>query len=198
MIIRCEAAVSNIHVLNTPHWRAEALMAMAQGDLGPALASEEAAEWLEAATGCGDVDAQLRLGRMLLTGQGLPVDRRAAFACFLTAAASGNAEAQNLVGRCYENGWGVAVDRGAARLCYREAAELGDYRGAHNHACVLAAEGCLAGALHWFARGIGDAPEPARSQMLESLIQHPRCAIRAFARRELESAPAGRPVVPGE
>ena len=116
---------------------------------------------------------------MLLTGLGLPMDRRAAFACFLTAASAGNAEAQNLVGRCYENGWGVAMDRDAARLSYRRAAELGDYRGAHNHACVLAAEGCLAGALHWFTRGIGDAPEPERSQMLEccnaaSALRHPR------------------------
>ena len=52
-----------------------------------------------------------------------------------------------MLGRCYENGWGVDIDRDAARLCYRQAAEKGDYRAAHNYACVLAAEGCIAGAL---------------------------------------------------
>jgi TPR repeat protein len=189
--------MGEIHLFPTRSWRMEALVAMNPAEIGQAFfGGEDAAEWVDAAAGSGLIEAQLRLGRMLLTGEGFPMDRRAAFACFLTAAAAGNAEAQNLVGRCYENGWGVAVDRVAARLSYREAAELGDYRGAHNHACVLAAEGCIAGALHWFARGIGDAPEPARSTMLESLMQHPRCAIRAFARRELESAPVVPPVVP--
>lgn len=185
--------MTNIHALPTRPWRVQALVAMTPADMSEAFDGEDAAEWLEAAAGCGLVQAQLRLGRMLLTGEGFPLDRRAAFACFLTAAAAGNAEARNLLGRCYENGWGVGIDRNAARACYREAAELGDYRGAHNHACVLAAEGCIAGALHWFARGIGEAPPPARRTMLECLARHPRCAIRAFARREMESAP----VVPG-
>jgi hypothetical protein len=75
-------------------------------------------------------------------------------------------------------------DLGAARNRYREA-ENGNFRGAHNHACVLAAEGCVAGALHWCARSLGDAPEPMRQHMLEG--QHLRCA-----RRELESAPVVR------
>lgn len=181
--------MSNIYALPTQPWRAQALVTMSPADMDQAFQGEDAAEWRDAAVGSGLVEAQLRLGRMLLTGEGFPMDRRAAFACFLEAAAVGNAEAQNLVGRCYENGWGVAVDREAARRCYREAAEQGDYRGAHNHACVLAAEGCVAGALHWFAKGIGEAPEPSRTTMLKSLLNHPRCAIRAFARRELESDP---------
>jgi TPR repeat protein len=179
--------MSDVHILHVRPWRAEALIGnkpvgQAFDDEGPC-----GAEWLEAATSCGMVEVQLRLGRMLLTGEGLSADRRAAFACFLNASAGGNAEAQNLLGRCYENGWGVASDRQAAGICYRLAAEKGDFRGAHNHACMLAAQGCIAGALHWLARGIGDAPEPLRQQMLKALAGHPHCAIRAFARRELES-----------
>ena len=49
--------------------------------------------------------------------------------------------------------------------------------------CVLAAEGCLAGALHWFGHAVADAPAPARDAILLALRQHPRCAIRAFAMR---------------
>jgi TPR repeat protein len=187
--------MSNIHILPTPAaqpWRAEALIAMDAADLGQAFSGEDTAEWLQAVTNCGLVEAQLHLGRMLLTGEGLPADRRAAFACFLSASAGGNAEAQNLLGRCYENGWGVTQDRAMARNYYRQSAEKGDFRGAHNHACVLAAEGCVAGALHWFGRGIGDAPEPVRQEMLKALTQHPRCAIRAFALRELDGPPVAR------
>jgi hypothetical protein len=73
-------------------------------------------------------------------------------------------------------------DLGVARTRCREA-ENGDFLSVHNHTCVLAAEGCVAGALHWFARSLGDAPEPMRQHMLEGLAQHLRCA-----RRELESA----------
>jgi hypothetical protein len=54
---------------------------------------------------------------------------------------------------------------------------------------VLAADGCIAGALRWFERGIADAPLPARIHMLKALTHHPRCAIRAFAMRALESCP---------
>lgn len=75
-------------------------------------------------------------------------------------------------------------DLGAARTRNREV-ENCDFLGTHNHACVLAAEGCVAGALHWFARSIGSTPEPMRQHMLEG--QHPRCA-----RRERESAPVVR------
>ena len=187
--------MSNISVFpaqTVQPWRAEALMAMTRADLAQTLGDDDVAEWLEAATACGLVEAQLRLGRMLLAGEGLPRDWQAAFACFLSASADGNAEAQNLLGRCYENGWGVTPDRDAARACYREAAEKGDFRGAHNHACALAAKACVAGALHWFARAIGDAPEPTRRPMLEALATHPRCAIRAFARRELDCPPVAR------
>jgi TPR repeat protein len=178
-----------LHATPTQPWRVEALAAMNPAELGEAFRGEEAADWLEAAAACGLVEAQLKLGRMLLTGEGMPADRRAAFACFLSAAGGGNAEARNLLGRCFENGWGTAIDRDAARNCYRLAAEAGDFRGAHNYACVLASDGCIAGALRWFDRATMAAPGPVRHQMLRFLAHHPRCAIRAFAMRALESCP---------
>lgn len=178
-----------LHATPAQPWRVEALAAMNPAELGEAFRSDEAADWLEAAAACGLVEAQLKLGRMLLTGDGMPTDRRAAFACFLSAAGGGNAEARNLLGRCFENGWGTAVDSDAARNCYRMAAEGGDFRGAHNYACVLAMDGCIAGALRWFGRGTSAAPLPVRREMLKSLTHHPRCAIRAFAGRALESCP---------
>lgn len=181
-----------LHATPAQRWRVGALAAMNSVELGEAFRGDEAADWLEAAAACGLVEAQLGLGRMLLTGDGTPTDRRAAFACFLSAAGGGNAEARNLLGRCFENGWGTAVDRDAARNCYRMAAEDGDFRGAHNYACVLASDGCIAGALRWFERGISGAPLPVRHQMLKSLIHHPRCAIRAFAARALESCPVAQ------
>ena len=117
--------MGEIHPFPVQSWRMEALAAMNPSEIGQAFGGEDTAEWLQAATGSGLIESQLRLGRMLLIGQGMPVDRRAAFTCFLSASASGSAEAQNLLGRCYENGWGVDVDRDAARLCYRQAAEKG-------------------------------------------------------------------------
>ena len=181
-----------LHATPAQPWRVEALAAMNSAELGEAFRGDEAADWLEAAAACGLIEAQLKLGRMLLTGDGMPTDRRAAFACFLSAAGGGNAEARNLLGRCFENGWGTAMDRDAARNCYRAAAEDGDFRGAHNYACVLATDGCIAGALRWFERGISAAPIPVRRQMLKSLTHHPHCAIRAFAARALESCPVAQ------
>lgn len=170
-----------LHTLPSPSWRAELLTQLSPRELSTAFEGEDPSDWLHAAMASGMAEAQVRLGRMLLAGDGLPVDHRAAFACFISAAATGHAEAQNLLGRCHENGWGTKPDREAARRCYRSAAEAGDYRGAHNHACVLAAEGCIAGALHWFERAVRGAPPPARDAIFLALRHHPRCAVRAFA-----------------
>ena len=178
-----------LHAAPAPARWVQALAAMDPAELSHAFSGDEAIDWLEAATACGLVEAQLRLGRMLLTGDGVACDRRAAFACFISAAGGGNAEARNLLGRCFENGWGTAIDRDAARNCYRLAAESGDFRGAHNYGCVLGADGCIAGVLRWFERSTAIAPLPARIHMLKALMHLPRCAIRAFAMRALESFP---------
>jgi TPR repeat protein len=164
-------------------WRAELLASLSPRELTAAFEGEDPADWLHAAMVSGMAQAQIRMGRMLLAGEGLPTDHRAAFACFLSAAASGDPEGQNLLGRCHDNGWGTLPNKDAARRCYKAAAEGGDYRGAHNHACALASDGCIAGALHWFEKAVKDAPPPARDAILIALSHHPRCAIRAFARR---------------
>lgn len=172
-----------IHTLPNPSWRVELLAQLSPQEICAAFEGEDASDWLHAAMAGGTADAQIRLGRLLLAGEGLPVDHRAAFACFISAAAGGNPEAQNLLGRCHENGWGTKPDRQAARRCYRAAAEAGDYRGAHNHACVLAAEGCIAGALHWFERaGRGATAGPRRhpaGAAPSSPLCHPRLCRNA-------------------
>ncbi len=108
-------------------WRVAALSMMAPNELHQVLSSDpqDAAIWVEAAAACGISEAQIRLGRMLLEGDGLARDLHSAFACFLCAAKSGNADALNMLGRCYENGWGTNVDCESAVRCYRRAAEAG-------------------------------------------------------------------------
>ncbi len=108
-------------------WRVAALTMMSPAQLAALFSGDpgDAAPWVEAAAACGIAEAQLRLGRMLLEGQGVAKDERAAFACFLYAAASGDREAQNMLGRCHENGWGTARDMRRAAEHYRSAAEAG-------------------------------------------------------------------------
>jgi uncharacterized protein len=109
----------------TQTWRVAALTMMAPEQLAALLSGEDAAPWVEAAAACGMVEAQIRLGRMLLEGQGVVKDERAAFACFLCAAESSDPDACNMLGRCYENGWGTACDMERAAQHYRLAAEAG-------------------------------------------------------------------------
>jgi hypothetical protein len=106
-------------------WRVAALTMMTPEQLRGLLAGEDAPQWVEAAAACGIAAAQLRLGRMLLEGEGVAKDMQGAFACFLCAAESGDADAQNMLGRCYENGWGVETDMAAAATHYANAAEAG-------------------------------------------------------------------------
>jgi TPR repeat protein len=106
-------------------WRVAALTMMPPEELRNILHGGDAAVWVEAAAACGLPDAQVLLGRLLLEGQGLAKDARAAFACFLCAAKNGNVEARNMIGRCYENGWGAPQDFARAAENYRIAADQG-------------------------------------------------------------------------
>jgi TPR repeat protein len=106
-------------------WRVAALTMMSPEQLTALLSGAEAAPWVEAAAACGIAEAQVRLGRMLLEGQGVAKDERAAYACFLCAADGGDREAHNMLGRCHENGWGVQQDFTRAAEHYRVAAEAG-------------------------------------------------------------------------
>jgi uncharacterized protein len=106
-------------------WRVAALTMMTPQALEAALGGEDAAAWIMAAAACGIAQAQLRLGRMLLEGDGIAQDRAAAFHYFRDAAAQGNIEGHNMLGRCHENGWGTKVDYGAAARDYGVAAAAG-------------------------------------------------------------------------
>ena len=92
----------------------------------------EAADWVRCAAECGIAAAQVRLGRMLLEGAGVPRNEAAAFDWFARAAARRDAEALNMVGRCQENGWGAPVDLGRAAASYRASADGGYDWGQYN------------------------------------------------------------------
>jgi len=108
-------------------WRVAALTMMGTEELHRVLSGEpsDTAIWVEAAAACGLAEAQVRLGRMLLEGEGVAKDLHGAFVCFLRAAGSGNADAENMLGRCFENGWGTHADRKRAAAHYRRAAGAG-------------------------------------------------------------------------
>jgi TPR repeat protein len=89
----------------------------------------------------------------------------------------------NLVARCYEEGWGAAKSTLLALEWFGRSARGGYFRGAYNYASILADDGCIAGALYWFARGLASAPEPTRSNMVVALKRHSLAAIRVLAAR---------------
>jgi uncharacterized protein len=106
-------------------WRVAALTMMSRKTLNAALSSSEAVTWVEASAICNIPEAQVRLGRMLLSGEGVKQNQQRAFMCFRDAAGQGHIEAHNMLGRCYENGWGTKIDYSAAAQEYRLAAEAG-------------------------------------------------------------------------
>ncbi|MGH8149210.1 MAG: tetratricopeptide repeat protein [Steroidobacteraceae bacterium] len=134
------------------------LLRMSGRELKDALGGDpaDAAEWVLSAAEHGIPAAQLRLGRLLLEGHGLPRDERAALAWFAHAAHRGSAEAMNMVGRCYENGWGVPADLAAAASHYRSSALGGHDWGEYNFGNLLFDGRGIARdvpqALHWYLR----------------------------------------------
>jgi len=117
--------VSSVALSPTSHdlWRVAALSLMPRQAVRAAITGQEAVSWIKAAAACGLPAAQLRLGRMLLEGEGLAPDRKAAFRLFEAAAIQGDIEARNMLGRCHENGWGTTRDPAAAVREYRIAAD---------------------------------------------------------------------------
>jgi TPR repeat protein len=113
---------------NADAWRVAALTMMEPQKLASLLGGDPtgAAPWIAAAARLDIVEAQVRLGRMLLAGEGVDENRAAAFAWFARAADAGNAQAQNMLGRCCEHGWGVPRSAELAAVWYARAAESGD------------------------------------------------------------------------
>lgn len=108
-------------------WRVAALSMMVPVEIERLLAGEPrtADTWVRAAAEYGLAEAQVRLGRMLLSGEGVTKDEAAALAWFRRAADAGDTDAENMVGRCYENGWGVAADASRAAGWFARAAAKG-------------------------------------------------------------------------
>jgi TPR repeat protein len=72
-----------------------------------------------------NADAQLRLGLLYQTGQGVPQDYAQAAAWIREAAEQGNAVAQNFLGFLYSTGQGVPQNYAEAAIWFRKAAAQG-------------------------------------------------------------------------
>lgn len=142
----------------------------------------EAAKHYTISAHSGCTWAQYNLGHLYLNGIGVRRHLPAAYLLYRQAAQQGHERAMNLVGRCHEQGWGCAKDRMQARRWYKQSAQCGYFRGAYNFASILVEDGCLTGAMYWFSRAIGGAPEPTRIFMLSSLSCSSQPLIQALAR----------------
>jgi uncharacterized protein len=112
-------------VIQAAAWRVAALATMNKVALRTALSGDKAGEWVGAAAALGLADAQVRLGRMRLEGEGVARDPHGAFQAFTDAAAQDHVDGHNMLGRCHENGWGTEINYPLAAQHYRIAAEKG-------------------------------------------------------------------------
>lgn len=114
--------------------------ALTSDDIAARLSAppEERAAFVRELAEAGEAEAQALLGQLLLDGNGVPRDERAAFAWFNRAAAQHHTMALNMVGRCYDLGWGVAVDKARAAECFRIAAARGLPEAQYNYGTALA------------------------------------------------------------
>ncbi|RYY28551.1 MAG: sel1 repeat family protein [Sphingomonadales bacterium] len=123
-------------------------------DLGWGVAVDKvrAAECFRVAAERGLEWGMYNYATALTLGEGVAEDRPEALRWFEKAAAMGNAKAVNYIGSFHEDGWVVAKDMAKAADFYARAAEGGDFRGAFNHARMLADAGRFDEARHWIAR----------------------------------------------
>lgn len=120
-------------------WRVAEMTTLDEDALCDILAGDavQAAPWVKACAAMGIPEAQVRLGRMLVTGEGVAQDQNAALCQFESAAAEGDADAINMLGRCFEMGWGAAINMERAAACYGEAAEAGHAWAQYNYGHML-------------------------------------------------------------
>ena len=118
----------------------DALNALSPEELARRLSGprDAVAAFIREAAEAGSAEAQARYGQMLLDGDGVARDARAAFAWFERAARAGHVEAANMVGRCHDLGWGVPVDKAKAASWFRQAAARGLTWAKYNYATLLA------------------------------------------------------------
>jgi len=141
----------------------------------PAAATAYQAAWAK-----GEVWGAYNLANMALRGRGIPQDRPRAWSLFHAAAQLGHAKSMNLVARFLEEGWDRPIDRPTAAQWYRRSAEAGDYRGMHNLAVLLAEQGQLEDALHWWNRALPDATPDIIAAMHAILPEIPHPAAKAL------------------
>ncbi len=136
----------------------EGLKQMTEPQLRQVLSGDphEAAVWVRMAAQAGIAAGQVRLGRMLLAGEGVLKNEAAAFAWFQRAAGQSDADGLNMLGRCYENGWGTPANPPAAYRSFVSSARLGDAWGQYNLGhCYLDGAGVARDfrlAFFWYSR----------------------------------------------
>lgn len=119
---------------------------------GVAVDKARAAECFRVAAERGLEWGMYNYATSLTLGEGVAEDKVAALGWFEKAGRKGNAKALNYIGSFHEDGWVVAKDLAKAADFYAQAAEGGDFRGAFNHARMLAAAGRTDEARRWIAR----------------------------------------------
>jgi TPR repeat protein len=119
---------------------------------GVAVDKARAAECFRIAAERGLEWGMYNYATSLTLGDGVAEDKVAALGWFEKAGRQGNAKALNYIGSFHEDGWVVAKDMQKAADFYARAAEGGDFRGAFNHARMLAGEGRFSEAREWVMR----------------------------------------------
>ncbi len=152
--------MQNTQCLRLPDLYVGKLLEMSDSQLRQVLSDnpKEASVWIRMAAMQGITAAQIRLGRMLLEGQGLSKNPAAAVTWFQSAADSGDDDAINMLGRCYENGWGVMVNPELAFQHYLRAAQLANAWAQYNLGhCYLDGNGTqrdLYRAFFWYGQAV--------------------------------------------
>lgn len=103
---------------------------------GPAVAKKKSIEDLKQIAYAGDVAAQVQLGVIYLTGDGVPRDDAEAVKWLRKAADQDNARAERYLAEMYFKGRGVTADSTEAAKLLQMAAEQGDAESEHNLAVL--------------------------------------------------------------
>jgi len=107
---------------------------------GQATAKQKAVQDLKEIAYAGDVNAQVQLGVIYLTGDGVPRDDAEAVKWLRQAAEQDSALGERYLAEMYFKGRGVPADNTEAAKWLRQAAEQGDAQSQHNLA-VLYSQG---------------------------------------------------------
>ena len=150
-----------------------------------------AAECYRIAAEAGLDWAMYNYATLLALGHGIAEDKPAALDWFRKAAALGNAKATNFVGSFYEDGWVVPRDLTRAAVHYARAAQGGDFRGAFNHARMLAAAGRIDEALDWLRRTGATATPAFIAKAADWLAKSDNPALRSRGPQALRADAPG-------